>query len=62
MQNPKGSAQTPAEPNTPALRMPRLSAEQVLGILRESGVPEHEARRRIASDPTWSDELSAIPG
>ncbi|HEU4578740.1 MAG TPA: hypothetical protein VFS67_10835 [Polyangiaceae bacterium] len=31
---------------------PRLSAALMLALLREAGVPESEARRRIDSDPT----------
>lgn len=31
---------------------PRLSAALMLALLREAGVPESEARRRIDGDPT----------
>ena len=34
----------------PEMVMPRLTHAQVLAILRESGVPENEARHRIAQD------------
>jgi hypothetical protein len=35
---------------------PRLSATLMLALLREAGVPESEARRRIDGDPTLAVE------
>lgn len=39
---------------------PVLSARTVLALLREQGVPELEARRRVNSDPLLRAEL--VPG
>lgn len=36
-----------SHPPHPVLEMPRLTHEQMLAILRESGVPESEARRWV---------------
>jgi hypothetical protein len=33
---------------------PPLSPQMVLGILREQGIPDSEARRRVESDPELS--------
>lgn len=33
---------------------PRMSASQMLAILREAGVPEHEAQRWIDADPSFA--------
>ena len=38
---------------------PRLSAALMLAILREAGVPESEARRRIDGDPTLAVDATA---
>ena len=40
------------------MMMPRLTHSQMLAILRESGVPENEARSWIAHDPTIVDVSS----
>jgi hypothetical protein len=53
------------EPRTkprPAMVMPRLTQEQMLAILRESGVPENEARRWIDRDPALALDVSASEG
>jgi len=42
--------------------MPRLTHEQMLAILRESGVPENEARRWIARDSTLTLDQSTGKG
>jgi hypothetical protein len=39
--------------------MPRLTHEQMLAILRESGVPESEARRWVDREARLSSDLSA---
>jgi hypothetical protein len=39
--------------------MPTLSRAQMLAILREGGVPEEEARRRVYRDATYARDLSA---
>jgi hypothetical protein len=41
------------------ISMPRLSPPEMLAILREAGVPEHEARRWIGDDPTLASEAAA---
>jgi hypothetical protein len=41
----------------PEMVMPRLTPSQMLAILRESGVPENEARRWIDRDMTLTLDL-----
>jgi hypothetical protein len=63
MERTNTNVSTPAFPRRPratlrpVLQMPRLSADLVAGILRESGVPEDEARQRIDQDPELRAEL-----
>lgn len=55
----------PAYPDPPRVMprvemvMPRLTHDQMLAILRESGVPESEARRWVAREAMLALELSA---
>jgi hypothetical protein len=42
----------------PVMVMPKLTHSQMLAILRESGVPENEARRWIDRDATLSLDVS----
>jgi hypothetical protein len=42
--------------------MPRLTHSQMLAILRESGVPENDARRWIEHDATLALDLSNSDG
>jgi hypothetical protein len=39
--------------------MPRLTQSQMLAILRESGVPESDARRWIEHDPALAGDTSS---
>jgi len=43
----------------PAMVMPRLTPSQMLAILRESGVPESDARCWIERDWTLAGEAAA---
>jgi hypothetical protein len=40
------------------MMMPRLTPEQMLGILRERGVPESEARRWLEHDATHAADAT----
>jgi hypothetical protein len=42
--------------------MPRLTHAQMLAILRESGVPENEARHWIEHDPALALDVSTGEG
>ncbi len=49
-------------PNGERSRSPRtghgsLNAKTILGILREQGIPDSEARRRVNSDPSLHRQL-----
>jgi hypothetical protein len=46
----------------PAMVMPTLTHSQMLAILRESGVPENEARRWIDRDATLTLDISDSEG
>jgi hypothetical protein len=46
----------------PEMVMPRLTQAQMLAILRESGVPENEARQWIARDPALILDVSTGEG
>jgi hypothetical protein len=46
----------------PAMVMPRLPHSQMLAILRESGVPENDARRWIEHDATLALDVSSSEG
>lgn len=58
MISPNPSHRTYADPSRdqtrPTMEMPKLTHSQMLAILRESGVPEEEARRWIEQDATLS--------
>lgn len=41
------------------MTMPRLTHEQMLAILRESGVPESEARRWVDREAMLAGDMSA---
>jgi hypothetical protein len=41
------------------MMMPRLTHEQMLAILRESGVPENEARRWVDREARLALDVSA---
>jgi hypothetical protein len=41
------------------MMMPRLTHEQMLAILRESGVPESEARRWVDREARLARDMSA---
>ena len=41
------------------MEMPRLSHDQMLAILRESGVPESEARRWVEREARLALDVSA---
>jgi hypothetical protein len=41
------------------MMMPRLTHEQMLAILRESGVPESEARRWVDREARLARDVSA---
>jgi hypothetical protein len=46
----------------PEMVMPRLTHAQMLAILRESGVPENEARHWIEHDPALALDVSTGEG
>ena len=43
----------------PEIAMPRLTYSHMLAILRESGVPENEARRWLAHDASLAADASS---
>jgi len=45
-------SQAPSTKPRHQVSTPRLSPSQMLAILREAGVPEHEAQRWIDADPS----------
>ena len=58
--NPPRNGETPHSTRaSKTTRAPRreLTAKTILGILREQGIPDSEARRRVNSDPSLHGQL-----
>lgn len=50
---------TPRE-TKPRVKRKRFGARTIMGILREQGIPDSEARQRISSDPTLRAEIEQL--
>jgi hypothetical protein len=50
--------QAPSTKPRHQISTPRLSPSQMLAILREAGVPEHDAQRWIDADPSLAADAA----